>query len=191
VAALRAPTGGWLAASSLIKATASGALGGRCAGAAARDCRAQCRRKRWRCRRRGVSGWTMRNACRQLRKREASSTSSARSVGVQRGRLLPRCGIARWWRRKAFSATSAGRLRARSALTPASDRGGGRAGGGHRPGVEALGDNANARDQAVQEASGQACCSFAGGEPRGTKERAATQSGGGDRWGARQLAPPG
>jgi hypothetical protein len=56
--------------------------------------------------------------------RLASSTRSARSVGVQRGRLTPRRRMRSCWRRRAFSAMTAGRGRSPTscALSPRPDR---------------------------------------------------------------------
>ncbi len=73
-----------------------------------RDRRRQKRRKPCRCQRSSVSGWTITSAWRQARRRLASSTRSARSAGVQRGRLALRRKTRSCWRRKAFSATRAG-----------------------------------------------------------------------------------
>jgi len=103
-----------LPASSGIRAIVSGARGGRWAGAAARDRRRQDQRNSWRCQRSSVAGWTISSADRHARMRLARSTSSARSAGVQRGRLTVRRRMASWWRRSAFAATSAGLLRATS-----------------------------------------------------------------------------
>jgi len=112
-----APHSRFAAAISLMRATVPAATFG-CGADRGGDFPRQKRRKPCRCQRSRVSGWTISSAWHQARRRLASSTRSARAVGVQRGRLPLRRRTRSCWRRKAFSAMRAGRPRTRSASAP-------------------------------------------------------------------------